>query len=112
VFSSSDTNIATVDENTGEVTGVAPGTVTITASTGDITATYSLEVSLPTALEKTNASSIADVRSVNIYNITGQLLLQLQGDELPAIHRLPAGIYIIETLLNNGTKTVGKIANH
>jgi hypothetical protein len=44
VFSSSDSNIATVDENTGEVTGVAPGTVTITATSGEITATYSLEV--------------------------------------------------------------------
>ncbi len=43
-WESSDENIATVDE-TGRVTGVAPGTVTITAKSGEVSGTKSVEVS-------------------------------------------------------------------
>ena len=47
-WSSSDTDVATVDSNTGAVTGISPGTVTITAtktvSGNSYTASYTVEV--------------------------------------------------------------------
>ena len=50
VWSSSNTNIAIVDENTGVVTGVAVGKATIKATCGDVFGTIEIDVKDPTNL--------------------------------------------------------------
>lgn len=58
LWSSSDANIATVDSATGEVTGVATGTVTVTATTadGDMTDTVDLTIA---SVEVTTTGPVA-----------------------------------------------------
>nr|MBA2340676.1 Ig-like domain-containing protein [Pyrinomonadaceae bacterium] len=46
-FTSSDSNIATIDES-GTVRGIAPGTVTITATSGNVSTTATVRVNQPT----------------------------------------------------------------
>ncbi len=67
VYSSSDDTIASVDSETGEVTGKKEGTVIITAASGSVSAEYTLNVSVSTKVLYEYMHNLNWLTEVNSY---------------------------------------------
>jgi len=73
VWSSSDTSIATVDENTGLVTGVTAGNVTISATVDGVAGTFEIEV-IKIPVETVTISGNSSVAEGGIIQLTATVL--------------------------------------
>ncbi len=115
IWSSSNTNVATVNNN-GEVTGLAGGTTTITATTTDggytascevtVTANVGVETPETTTLtlypnptrDNIYIKGINTTARVDIYNIVGTLVISTQNEpnQPISITNLKAGVYLVK----------------
>jgi uncharacterized protein YjdB len=112
-WSSSDTAVATVDSSTGVVTGIVPGTVTITATTanGGYTATKSIIVEKPvTGISAISGSSSVSTgatitlsASVVPYDATVQTITWSSSDTAVATVNSSTGVV---TGVSAGTATI------
>ncbi|MBQ6179550.1 MAG: Ig-like domain-containing protein [Bacteroidales bacterium] len=91
-YSSSDTEVATVDASTGTVTGISDGTATITASFAGndsyqaATAEYTITVTTPTTIAQVISGGVGsyEVPDVLVYAVKGSGLIL--GDESAKIY--------------------------
>lgn len=97
VWSSENPDIATVEASTGVVSGVAEGTATIKATSGAISATYSVEVQQPTHTEKVSLDW------TNGWNAESSLSESVFGSAVAADDLM--------TLLNEGGENVSAVSN-
>src|SRR5208283_285733 len=98
VWTSSNPSVATIDAGSGLATGVAPGTTTITATYGSLSATTTLTVGSGTPTITSAAGATFTVGSAGSFTVT------TTGDPAPSLTEagpLPSGV----TFTDNGNGT-------